>query len=486
MTTPMGGIQMDICKRTFIALLLGFSAIFTNTANAQVEIKYRFNGDVLLFPLYTVNNGNDTLIRIVNPVSLNLSPDPVAVKLRFFEGMNGQNVFNLNIYLGPNDSWDGALTRSGDGVKLISGDSTCTVPAIPQQGLMFSNASYQGSTYHNGKGGPQGLDRTRVGHIEAYSMGGLHDSGIIFTPATWATAGLNGIPNNCAALVSAWSPGGIWASDPTRGIGSRYNINGSATVINVPDATAFGYKPVMIDFGSVADAHTSPSSNSPNLGEGSQQFYNDFQFSQSSPLQSNNGWNAMTATLQLAEITGDYLTLPALGAESEWVITLPTKSHYVNNYSPNSPIQDWGPFEQGWTNAYGGSSCHAFDREDYDRSGNTGLVPAPNNGQINPIPANNLCWTTNILSFNNSDILGGNYTRTLISTPSHAGSTVLSMPISQNRYRTYHSSSRYTHGLPAIGFAVQTFVNSNASATGSTNNYATAIPLDVAGGGGSL
>ena len=51
-------------------------------------------GEVLIFPYYTVEGTIDTYINLVNTTSV-----VKAVKVRFLEGMNSQEVIDFNLYL---------------------------------------------------------------------------------------------------------------------------------------------------------------------------------------------------------------------------------------------------------------------------------------------------------------------------------------------------------------------------------------------------
>ena len=88
-------------------------------------------GQVLVYPYYTVNNGINTLISVVN------TTDQVkAVKVRFLEGKNSRECLDFNLYLSPYDVWTAGLvaTTSSEGrvgsfyagqesVKLVTNDT---------------------------------------------------------------------------------------------------------------------------------------------------------------------------------------------------------------------------------------------------------------------------------------------------------------------------------------------------------------------------
>ena len=87
------------------ALLAGVAGVagIANISNA-VNLNPDGLGEVLIYPFYTVNGGNDTLLSVVN------TTDSVkAVKVRFVESKNSREVLDFNLYLSPYDVWTGAV-----------------------------------------------------------------------------------------------------------------------------------------------------------------------------------------------------------------------------------------------------------------------------------------------------------------------------------------------------------------------------------------
>lgn len=76
-------------------LLLSVSAAFPAAA---VQLGSDGTGQVLIYPYYTANADNNTLISVVNS-----SANAKALKVRFYESRNGRATLNLNLYLGAYD-----------------------------------------------------------------------------------------------------------------------------------------------------------------------------------------------------------------------------------------------------------------------------------------------------------------------------------------------------------------------------------------------
>ena len=115
------------------ALLAGLAgaAGLVTTANA-VNLNPDGLGQVLIYPFYTVDGGNNTQISVVNTTNR-----VKAVKVRFLEARNSKEVLDFNLYLSPFDVWTGAtvsppVERFATGpATLITSDNSCTVPRIP-------------------------------------------------------------------------------------------------------------------------------------------------------------------------------------------------------------------------------------------------------------------------------------------------------------------------------------------------------------------
>ena len=92
-----------------IAGIAGVAGI-ASLANA-VELNPDGLGQVLIYPYYTVNGNNVTLISVVNTTS-----SAKVVKVRFLEGYNSQEVLDFNLFLSRFDVWTAnvfALSATG-------------------------------------------------------------------------------------------------------------------------------------------------------------------------------------------------------------------------------------------------------------------------------------------------------------------------------------------------------------------------------------
>mgnify|MGYP001464517077 CR=1 FL=1 len=115
-------------KKNLLSLAVAASAAgMTGIATAQMYINSEHTGEALVFPLYSAQGGNDTTIHIVNTTA-----DFKAVKVRMLEGEESLETLDFNLYMSPQDHFSFAITADGEGAKLITNDTSCTVPAITE------------------------------------------------------------------------------------------------------------------------------------------------------------------------------------------------------------------------------------------------------------------------------------------------------------------------------------------------------------------
>ncbi len=119
-------------------------------------------GHILVVPYYSTQEGNVSLLNIVN-TDLN---NGKAVKLRYRGAANSDDVFDITVLMSPGDVWSANVSQA-DGVStLVTNDNTCTLPANV-------NAPFTGARANNDNA------QTLEGYIEILNMADI--------PATLAT-----------------------------------------------------------------------------------------------------------------------------------------------------------------------------------------------------------------------------------------------------------------------------------------------------------
>ena len=428
-------------------------------------------GEVLLYPYYSVRNGSDTLVTVVNTTG-----NAKAVKVRFLESKNSREVLDFNLYLSKYDVWTGVITTTTNGAKIVTGDKSCTAPAIPAGGQEFRNFQFIGD---NADGEDGSLNRTREGYVEIIEMGVVNHVDIDPGSATVyfdnAVTHSNGVPANCAAVVADWADGSFTSgslSSPTGG------MMGTGTLINVAKGTDFSFDPVALDeFSNVAN-HTAPGSLLPSLEQATPQtsvvFY---QGSAVTSNWSNNGLPAdpVSALIMRTDVLNEFTVEPALAAGTDWVVNFPTKRFYVSaDIDADADTVDWNfdrPFTQDFklNGACEEVSLNIFDREERTTTQDVDFSPLPPSGK------NSLCWEVNVLTFNNTNVLGSAIALNVPNQGFNSGWLQLSFPSPVLRpegifAREMVSDEGDTYaGLPVIGFGVQQYVNGNLG--GVVSNY---------------
>ena len=430
-------------KRPLLSLAVGSVAtISVASANAAMYINDLGTGETLLFPFYSAENGNNTLINLANATK-----DHKAVKVRIVEAQNSQEVLDFNLYLSPQDHFSFAISEAPEsvvddgsggtftvgGAKMATGDRSCTSPAIPEAGEPFRTFLFKDDENNS-------VTRTQVGYIEVIEMGQLDPNatpvidkagianGTAINAAAAITHDTNGVPANCDIVNFAWGSDGVWYAESrnTNLTGeseflanwSGGGLYGYATVINVPQGAAFGYDAIAIA-DHVADGaagyamHYEPGDIRPNFTDSAMDTAAivsvngqavTLDYSGDYPSTGVERIQAMNATIMATELYNDYVTDPAIDATTDWLLTFPTKAFHVNG---TEPIQ---PFSQQWV---GNSACepaalYSVDREESQPAeppapGPSGpdFSPAPPTPP-DPAPSNNdvpLCYESTIIQF---------------------------------------------------------------------------------------
>ena len=213
-------------KNLTAAVLAGLAGVAGIAGTAQaVNLNPDGLGQVLIYPYYTANDGNQTILSVVNTTD-----QAKAVKVRFLEGFNSREVLDFNLYMSEYDVWVASITEfdgptTGDSrAMLLIPDSSCTVPYLYGMGEVQANGKKLGKqefltlayTGDFADGGPTSSMRTMEGHFEMIEMGTLTG---VAADNVRHEEDANGVrvPKDCLALTDYWtdyvnddSKDGIW------------------------------------------------------------------------------------------------------------------------------------------------------------------------------------------------------------------------------------------------------------------------------------
>ena len=287
-------------------------------------------GEALIYPYYTVNNSQDTLVSLVNASDVGK-----AVQVRFLEGHNGVDVLDIVVFLGAHDAWtaSASFVPETGGAVLRSSDTSCTLPPIPAEGVPFTSANYDGSAGTGNNGGPYDISRLREGSINMIAGGdiapGTATDAAIEHPANF----FNGTAApNCGSIDPLHFRNDLVA--PTEG------VYGSGTIIDVGIGTFFAYNAVALaDFTRtmVFDAYPIRIPGLEDANSGTVGLADAVVFDEDGrPIHLVNNYpiDAINAVLSADAVYNEYFVDPALGASTDWVVTLPMKHYYFANGAP--------------------------------------------------------------------------------------------------------------------------------------------------------
>ncbi len=417
------------------ALLVGGSSAF-----GQMYINERGTGEVLIYPYYSAANGNQTLIHVVNTTD-----DVKAVKVRFLEAENSQEVLDFNLYLSKRDHWSAAIIPIGDGAGIVTVDNSCTVPALggpnngfdgttvtdPDTGLVTRTQPFVDFLYRNDPVSNTGIDRTLQGYVEIIEMGQLEGSEL--PPANFvdlnayladdanakghaATHNPAGVPNGCEKLIRAWDTvatdgrDGAWTS--TSGSSELFStwqgggLYGYSTLLNVADGTAAGLDAIAIEeFAGSPPAgalHEQPGNTQPSLQDGIP-LSTIFTNGAATDYLMDSSIDAVSSLIMHDTISNDFVADVGLRARTDWILTQPTKRDYVNG--PGAPDQ---PYTDAWdlspVKACEPVSIQFWDREELVTRVPGGFSPRPPGEET---PGLQICTEVSIVGFGAQ--LGGAY-----------------------------------------------------------------------------
>lgn len=344
-------------------------------------------GEVLLYPYYTVQNNYETYFHIVNTTN-----QVKAVKVRFLEGMNSQEVLDFNLYLSPYDEWAAKVFDFGDTRAAIkTSDTSCTTGTITSAGIPFRNYQYRGDSIDTE------YARTREGYIEVIEMGNVTDT-TLAADATHTGAIGSRVPVNCAAVAAAATTGGVlnqgspYISAPTGG------LYGFTSLISVGSGLRTSVDAIALaNFAGLTDLHTPPGNLAPSLASVATngQYFDGANAMDFAALGSRNrAVDPVSAILMRSSIINDYVIDAARNSSTNWVVTFPTKRFYVNDTSGAL-----APFASLWDKTTA-TSCDPILRYYYDREES---VPTTTTDPFSPPPpglqGEALCHEVNTVSF---------------------------------------------------------------------------------------
>jgi len=466
-------------KKSLISLAVATTVAGAAAVQAGQYVSGDKTGQVILFPFYNADNGNATNMHIVNTTS-----STKAVKIRFVEYKNSDEVLDFNLYLSKHDHFAFGVIKdpNGEGAAVITADNSCTVPALGSANGDFSGTQTEqadGSivrvqpfvNYQYIKDFDNSIERTLTGHVEVIEMGVVTNTTDTKKGqySTYATHGATGVPANCAGLDAAWASG-EWGNPSDDGDGADDGMTvptgglyGLAYHINVAEAASFGFEPTAIDDWTNKVQHSDPGSLLPSIGSGSKVAVVEHGKGgdQHIEVTALSGTEATSFALATTSLSNDVMVNPDLGGQTDWVVTFPTKRVHVDFAAKTDVI---APFTDNWVGITGTTTkkedpaCEPvtikqWDREEAFTAAENGFSPSP------AATVTTLCNEVAVIA------MGAAGTESAMEV--ETGLTNLGYPYTEGWQRFEFgqlaaadsgdgetlSTTQFMKGLPAIGFA---------------------------------
>jgi hypothetical protein len=484
---PIGFCELQEKFMSIARQALALWIVLSCSAASAVSLNPRGLGQVLIYPYYTVNKSQDTLLSIVNT-----DANGKVVKVSFREGYNGREALSFHLFLSPHDSWTGVVSASdaggASGARLNSFDTSCVDPGI-EFPVAFSTAGFSAAA---ADGGPTGADRTREGMIEIITLGDIEPG----SATDLAIAQSEGDPA-CNLPVSIVDD----LATPTSGLA------GTGTIVNVGDGTFYAYNAeALVGFADTPLLTATTPPGEPNLASArsaTSAFPDGAVATVSYPtgeammLDYARGIDAVSAVFMTDALHNEYLVAATLGASTDWIVTFPTKQFYVDkDLHPSDITRPFEvPFAGSGTPGSGRSNVETSTSQLFDGSGNGwaerfGECQAPAQERC-PHPQPDLAYQVNVLAFlppslSLSGVFGSQLATSIVADTFDYGLAELPMSESGWLKLEFNAVDPGMHmlsagdadsstqvrliGLPVVGFMAYNIINGQA-APGRLANY---------------
>ena len=391
-----------------IWLLLALAAPW-DLLQAAVRLSDDGQGEVLIFPFYSAASREESHFVIRNHEA-----HAKALHLRFREGLSGAEVLAFNVYLGPGESFEGAILKdpNGNGAAVASTSAACTVPELgspnsPYNGFTVAQADgrvlsvqpfvpwvYSGGYKYPGDSNTD-IRRTLVGSVEVIEMGQWSDSPSLGGVGTLRSTIYNDIvAGDCDSIVRNFvqssTGSGVWVEDPSYGAIAWSGGGISGEMLITTSRGRLSLPPVALkDFArarSPAEYHGAPGTSDgpypePSLQNGSF----SARLRDGSVVRAQSGLDALSILLAKSEFSvessGSHIT-----QDRAVIVSFPTKWLHSSSATPNPRA----PFAVPWDPS-ASSAC-----ETIAINGGRGYI---GDFPFTGVETSKLCSAINILAF---------------------------------------------------------------------------------------
>jgi len=473
-------------------------------------------GHKLVVPYFSTQNGNATLINVVNTDTTNGK----LVKVRFRGAGNSDDLLDFQVLMSPGDVWTAAVTQDADtGLsKLVSTDASCVV------GLGARADGAYSSLFSTLRTDPtKGAGETREGYVEMVNMAdvppGAFDSTVVIPtgktnsalydtikhvdgvapcsgtvleaalgtdPATEAVARTRGMQNPSTGLTGDWillnqTTTAAW-SGPAQSMEARDGVDGAPATGNI----AFWPQKFGTPTNVIATVTADPLLRLGSAGV-EPQFYDLPDLSTpyvtgatSAEAQADQN----TAQFAVSSIKNQFETSAGIAAVTDWLFSQPTRRYHVAvDYNgtgtavevfrvgaSTSLVAGTDYYNPANTRLFGRQVCldttegpgreSLYDREETTPGeGEDPFVPSPNVPEAATVVL--LCGEANVISFNADGV---------------TAPSALSASVARGDISTDYTNGWASWDLGNGGFGVPVVGQSFMRAANGAVNYGFAFP----------
>ena len=358
------------------------------TAATAMQVNTDGIGHMLVVPYFSTQNGNATLMTIMNTDMRNGK----AVKVRFRGAGNSDDIFDFTLLMSPGDVWTASVSQqASSGLSVLTTtDKSCTLP-FTVSGQTFVTARLTATGETTAPTAAALAEGTREGYVEIFNMANIpptlaavaggaltatanplftaikHVAGV--APCSSTTAGaaaLNALFTDAADYTAAVALG---LAVPTTGLAANWTVinvagvgawSGSATAIEArvvaggapgygnyvlyPQAgtavTAAAARLITADpllrgdtAAGLAPAAPAVAAAMYDFPDFSTPYLNAQLATLAAGVATRNQAYNVTAALSVTSVSNEYVTETGLSAKTDWIFSMPTRRYNVaRNY----------------------------------------------------------------------------------------------------------------------------------------------------------
>lgn len=318
------------------------TVITTGATATDLEVSPTGVGHILLVPYFSTQNGNVSLLNIVNTDTVNGK----AVKLRYRGAANSDDIYDITVFLSPGDMWSANVSQVNGVSTLTTNDNSCTLPAEKAAiNVRFgtSRLAAAGSTADNKAG-------TLEGYVEILNMADVAPGTALFT----AIKHVNGVApcgtmaSQKADLVDAAAATARGYANPTGGLMANWSIinlskagsfTGEATAVVAVDGATGASAPANIVFSpQEEDAVVTNAAaltadpllvGAPSILTPKNYDFPDLSTPYVGAIAPIDQAHMLSHALATASVTNEYMTSPDVGFATDWTFSMPSRRYNV-------------------------------------------------------------------------------------------------------------------------------------------------------------